>query len=48
MNAHNQKVIDFRGNIVPLVDLKEIFEMPEEQVREKISIQLLSFVKAIS
>ena len=29
MNAHNQKVIDFRGNIVPLVDLKEIFEMPE-------------------
>ncbi len=26
MNAHNQKVIDFRGNIVPLVDLKEIFE----------------------
>lgn len=30
MNAHNQKVIDFRGNIVPLVNLKEIFEMPEE------------------
>ena len=29
MNAHNQKVIDFRGNIVPLVDLKEIFEMSE-------------------
>jgi two-component system chemotaxis sensor kinase CheA len=26
LNAHNQKVIDFRGNIVPLVDLKEIFE----------------------
>ena len=31
MNAHNQKVIDFRGNIVPLVNLKEIFEMPEQQ-----------------
>ena len=30
MNAHNQKVIDFRGNIVPLVNLKEIFEVPEE------------------
>lgn len=30
MNAHNQKVIDFRGNIVPLVDLKEIFDMPSE------------------
>ena len=29
MHAHNQKVIDFRGNIVPLVDLKEIFEMSE-------------------
>jgi len=28
MNAHNQKVIDFRGSIVPLVNLKEIFEMP--------------------
>ena len=27
LNAHNQKVIDFRGNIVPLVYLKEIFEM---------------------
>ncbi|MEK5039529.1 chemotaxis protein CheA [Sporosarcina sp. FSL K6-3457] len=30
LNAHNQKVIDFRGNIVPLVYLKEIFEMPEQ------------------
>ena len=28
MNAHNQQVIDFRGNIIPLVNLKEIFEMP--------------------
>lgn len=27
LNAHNQPVIDFRGTIVPLVDLKEIFEM---------------------
>ncbi len=31
MNAHNQKVIDFRGNIVPLVNLKETFEMGGEQ-----------------
>ena len=30
MNAHNQKVIDFRGNIIPLVNLKEIFEIPEQ------------------
>ncbi|MDV6376695.1 chemotaxis protein CheA [Sporosarcina sp. GW1-11] len=27
LNAHNQPVVDFRGTIVPLVDLKEIFEM---------------------
>lgn len=31
MNAHNQRVIDFRGSIIPLLDLKEIFEMPEKQ-----------------
>ncbi|MCG7342889.1 chemotaxis protein CheA [Sporosarcina sp. ACRSL] len=30
MNAHNQKVIDFRGSIVPLVNLKGIFEMEDE------------------
>ncbi|MCG3090081.1 chemotaxis protein CheA [Sporosarcina cyprini] len=33
MNAHNQKVIDFRGNIVPLVNLKDIFEMEDGDVR---------------
>ncbi|MFS0574206.1 chemotaxis protein CheA [Sporosarcina sp. 179-K 3D1 HS] len=32
MNAHNQKVIDFRGNIVPLVNLKEIFDMPNSEL----------------
>ncbi|WJY28718.1 MULTISPECIES: chemotaxis protein CheA [Sporosarcina] len=26
LNAHNQRVIDFRGKIVPLVDLREIFQ----------------------
>lgn len=31
LNAHNQKVIDFRGNIVPLVYLKEIFEMEQNE-----------------
>lgn len=30
LNAHNQPVIDFRGTIVPLVDLKEIFEMDRD------------------
>ncbi|WP_102346925.1 chemotaxis protein CheA [Bacillus sp. Marseille-P3661] len=28
LNAHNQKVIDFRGKVVPLVFLKDIFEVP--------------------
>lgn len=28
LHAHNQKVIDFRGKIVPLVHLKEIFDVP--------------------
>jgi two-component system chemotaxis sensor kinase CheA len=29
-SAHNQKVIDFRGKVVPLVFLKDIFEIPTE------------------
>ena len=41
LNAHNQKVIDFRGNIVPLVYLKEIFEMP---VQDGISDEFQSVV----
>jgi two-component system, chemotaxis family, sensor kinase CheA len=28
LNAHNQKVIDFRGKVVPLLYLKDIFEVP--------------------
>ncbi|WP_182199176.1 chemotaxis protein CheA [Paraliobacillus salinarum] len=31
MNAHNKQVIDFRGKVVPLINLKEIFEVPGEQ-----------------
>ncbi len=34
LNAHNQKVIDFRGKVVPLVFLDEIFEVPREQSKE--------------
>ncbi|MCM3160522.1 chemotaxis protein CheA [Metabacillus litoralis] len=34
LQAHNQKVIDFRGKIVPLVFLSEIFEVPEESENE--------------
>lgn len=28
LNAHNQKVIDFRGKVVPLIFLKDIFDVP--------------------
>jgi two-component system, chemotaxis family, sensor kinase CheA len=28
LSAHNQKVMDFRGRVVPLVFMKEIFEVP--------------------
>lgn len=34
LQAHNQKVIDFRGKIVPLVFLSEIFEVPETKGEE--------------
>lgn len=31
MYAHGKKVMDFRGEIVPLVSLKEVFEVPGDQ-----------------
>lgn len=31
LNAHNQKVIDFRGKVVPLVFMDEVFDVPREQ-----------------
>ncbi|MEK4424448.1 chemotaxis protein CheA [Solibacillus sp. FSL K6-1523] len=34
LNAHNQKVIDFRGKVVPLVFLEEIFEVPRKEMKE--------------
>ncbi len=34
MKAHNKKVIDFRGKIVPLVSLKDVFEVPGEEEDE--------------
>jgi two-component system chemotaxis sensor kinase CheA len=30
MSAHRQKVIDFRGKVVPLVSLKDVFEVPSD------------------
>jgi two-component system, chemotaxis family, sensor kinase CheA len=34
LQAHNQKVIDFRGKIVPLIFLTEIFDVPIEQAND--------------
>ncbi|TQE91637.1 chemotaxis protein CheA [Ureibacillus sp. FSL K6-8385] len=34
LNAHNQKVIDFRGKVVPLIFLEEIFEVPRNEKHE--------------
>jgi len=31
LNAHNQKVIDFRGKVVPLVLMDEVFDVPREE-----------------
>ncbi|MBB5147855.1 MULTISPECIES: chemotaxis protein CheA [Ureibacillus] len=32
LNAHNQKVIDFRGKVVPLIFLDEVFEVPRNEI----------------
>ncbi|MGD6816147.1 chemotaxis protein CheW [Metabacillus sp. 84] len=34
MHAHNQKVVDFRGKIVPLVFLEQIFSVPHSEEPE--------------
>ncbi|MEH6942156.1 chemotaxis protein CheA [Bacillus sp. JJ722] len=42
MNAHNQRVIDFRGKVVPLLDLSEIFDVPVyEEVDEYVSVVIV-------
>ncbi|HWL13243.1 MAG TPA: chemotaxis protein CheA [Ureibacillus sp.] len=33
LNAHNQKVIDFRGKVVPLIFLDEIFNVPRTEAQ---------------
>jgi two-component system, chemotaxis family, sensor kinase CheA len=35
LHAHNQQVIDFRGKVVPLVFLKDIFEVPAAAEEEE-------------
>lgn len=34
-NAHHHKVIDFRGNVVPLAFLSDIFQVPKEEKEEE-------------
>lgn len=35
LNAHNKEVIDFRGKVVPLVSLKNVFEIPAGETEEE-------------
>lgn len=35
LNAHNKKVIDFRGKVVPLISLKDVFNVPGDDVDEE-------------
>lgn len=35
LNAHNQKVIDFRGKVVPLVFLEDVFDVPRESTDDE-------------
>ncbi|MBU8877852.1 chemotaxis protein CheA [Bacillus sp. FJAT-29790] len=43
LNAHNQRVIDFRGKVVPLLFLKDLFEVPvlEEEEDEFYSVVIV-------
>lgn len=43
MQAHRQKVIDFRGRVVPLVSLKEIFQIPDngQEKTEEIEVVIV-------
>lgn len=35
LNAHNQRVIDFRGKVVPLLFLKDIFQVPCQEEEDE-------------
>ncbi|WP_044337382.1 chemotaxis protein CheA [Rossellomorea aquimaris] len=35
MNAHNQRVIDFRGKVVPLLFLEDVFDIPKDSTDEE-------------
>ncbi|GAA0365216.1 chemotaxis protein CheA [Bacillus horti] len=36
LSAHRQKVIDFRGKVVPLVSIKEVFELEQENEEDEV------------
>ncbi|MGG3913121.1 chemotaxis protein CheW [Rossellomorea vietnamensis] len=36
MKAHNQRVIDFRGKVVPLLFLEDVFEVPKHSEEEEL------------
>ncbi|MYL33163.1 chemotaxis protein CheA [Pontibacillus yanchengensis] len=41
MHAHNKKVIDFRGRVVPLVFLKDVLDVPVEEEEDYYSVVLV-------
>jgi len=41
MHVHGQKVIDFRGAIIPLIDLKELFTVPNPVQRDHYSVVIV-------
>lgn len=45
LSAHHKKVIDFRGNVVPLVFLKDIFNVPKHSDHEEDEYESIVIVK---
>ncbi|WP_066193825.1 chemotaxis protein CheA [Gracilibacillus timonensis] len=42
LSAHHKKVMDFRGKVVPLIDLKKVFEVPaDEEESELYSVVII-------
>ncbi len=41
LNAHNQRVIDYRGRVVPLVDLADIFAVPVCREEDLLSVVIV-------
>ncbi|MRH42280.1 chemotaxis protein CheA [Aquibacillus halophilus] len=35
LSAHNKKVIDFRGKVVPLISIKEVFDVPRTMEKDE-------------